>query len=78
MKVWISKYALSEGITEDEARQSLDGEWVDCSTKGYILKLGRHAHLTREAAVRAAEIMRVKKIASIKKQLAKLEAMRFE
>jgi hypothetical protein len=49
-----------------------DGEW----TSWYIHK--PYWHLTRAEAVKQAETMRQKKIASLRKQLAKLEKMRFE
>lgn len=79
MKVWISKYALSGGIKEAEVRQS-------ASNLRYVYPIGSHgslllwrsAHETRESAIKAAEQMRLKKIASLKKQIAKLEAMKFE
>lgn len=79
MKVWISKYALSDGIIEDEAeRADWDERYV--LRPGFMnsLRLGGAAHETREAAVKAAKQMRIKKIASLKKQIAKLEAMKFE
>jgi hypothetical protein len=79
VKVWISKCALSDGIQESIARQvDTDTGWV--RTEGYynMHKLGRDCHETREAAVKAANQMRIKKIASLKKQIAKLEAMKFE
>jgi hypothetical protein len=81
MKVWISKYALSEGIKE--AEDSYDsGGYVHVLLPGAAFrqcyKFGTDAHLTREAALAAAESMRTKKIASLKKRIAKLEALRFE
>ena len=39
--------------------------------------MGKDAHDTREGAIRAAEEQRIKKIAALKKQIAKLESMRF-
>jgi len=39
---------------------------------------GNDWHRTEEAAIKRAEEMRLKKIASVKKQLGKLEKMRFE
>jgi hypothetical protein len=84
MKVWITKYALTVGITEEDAER--------CDTRPGMIKLtaekhkwqpyvygeGVDWHTTRESAVKRAEQMRQKKIASLRKHLAKLEAMRFE
>jgi hypothetical protein len=76
MKIWISKYALSGGITEHEC-EGPDG--ADCVYPGapfmnYIgFKMGRDAHATKEDAVKAAEAARIKKVAALKKQIAKLE-----
>lgn len=75
---WISKYALSHGI------QAADGEMCHFNPKyidvpGWIIsfKAGVEIHETEAAAKAAAESMRLKKIASLKKQIAKLEAMKF-
>lgn len=74
MKLWISKYALSKGIKECDMR--VVGGWA-CSMSGAYYKLWRDAHETKEQAISAAEEMRIKKIESIKKQIAKLEKMTF-
>ena len=74
---WISKYALTDGIrpAKDSARLS-DGYVVE-STWG-VFRIGTNAHETFEAAAEAAETMRVRKIASLKKQLAKMEKLTFQ
>ncbi len=80
MKVWISKYALSGGITEHECDGPTEFGFVYPGKPfmSYVgFRMGSDAHDTREAAEKAAEAMRKKKIASIRKQLAKLEAMTF-
>lgn len=67
MKVWITKYALTRGIIETDNLN-------DCySGKGYSW-----IHYDKEAAIQKSEEMRQKKIASLKKQIEKLEEMRFE
>lgn len=76
--IWISKYALSEGIkavdwdgqVSDYGRVTAYGFWSS-------FKFGKEAHETEKAAREAAEAMRLKKIASLKKQIAKLEKMSF-
>lgn len=84
MKVYVTKYALSSGIQEMEAERSTTSEDMICvepdRSKGYSfvqLFHGNDWHTDRQAAVARANEMRVAKIASVKKQLAKLEAMTF-
>lgn len=78
IKAWVTKYALTDGIFV------VDGKVSD----GYLLYLGHESvltsfaydddwHRTKEAALARAEQMRMKKIAALRKQLAKLEAMVF-
>lgn len=79
MKVWITKYALSTGIKELEVEQS-DG-FLDM-VRGKLLNDYYHGegmdwHRTYESATVRANEMRQKKIASLKKQIEKLEKMRF-
>ena len=75
MKVWITKYALTSGITDKEAEP--------CDKYGSI-KYGpmQHAqrrqwHSNRSDALLKAEDMRLKKIASLKKNIQRLESMSF-
>lgn len=81
MKIWISKYALSAGITEHECEAPKEGS--DRVYPGapfmafYGFTLGKDAHDTREGAVAAAEKMRKRKVASVRKQLQRLEDMTF-
>lgn len=80
MKVWITKYALTDGIKELEVKQS--EEYPDMVKGGleydsYYHGEGREWHKTYESAVARAEEMRLKKIDSLKKQIAKWEKKRF-
>ena len=81
MKIWIRKYALSSGITEHECeppREGSDHVYPGSPFAGYIgFRLGREAHATPEEAAKAAEAARIKKIANLLKQIAKLEKMSF-
>ncbi len=77
-KVWISKYALSGGIKEYEAEIRNGSAYPGApfmSFTGFVL--GKDAHLTRDEAVVVAEDMRRRKIASLTKQLSKLEILQF-
>lgn len=78
-RMYLIKYALTEErIDEAKVRISGSGMYV-AREGGYALfKIGRDAFADRAEAVAAAETKRLKKIASLKKQLAKLEALRFE
>ena len=79
MKVWITKYALTDGIQECE------GEAVDSFPNVVAVKggyctahyHGKDWHKTYEAAVIRAGEMRVSKIAALKKKIAKLETLSF-
>jgi len=82
MKVWITKYALSDGILEkDAAERRDDGTMITVPWKNgwnevaYFHK--NEWHDDKGTAIARAEGMRVSKIASLKKQIAKLEAMKF-
>lgn len=79
MTVWISKYALTKGIFQLEVKStSEDGNavygkgWEDA----YHGK-GKEWHETKEQAVIRAEEMRKKKIASLQKQISRLEKLKF-
>jgi hypothetical protein len=80
INVWVSKYALTEGVRAHRAR--VCGEDMVNILKpdgspgwGYLHK--GSWHLSKDEADQKAEQMRQRKIASVKKQLAKLEALSF-
>lgn len=74
---WITKYALTKGIQEVEGKTDGDG-YLSYGKYDYNHAFRKEWYRTREAAIKRAEEMRLKKIASLKKQLKKLEKMRFE
>jgi hypothetical protein len=77
---YLTKYALTEGIKEVTARNyGDDGTYVypEGYTSWFSFKLGRDVFESRADAVKAAEAMRIKKIASLRKQIAKLEKLSF-
>lgn len=82
MKVWITKYALVVGIIEKEAEYLSELHEGTIKTKSdrpsYYYGEGEEWHRTEESAIKKAEELRQKKIASLKKQIEKLEMMRFE
>lgn len=77
MKVFITKYALTQGIIEtDDAEICSIAEKMISSPK-YGFFHGKDWHDTQAEAIAFAEEMRTKKIASLKKQIAKLEKINF-
>lgn len=78
--LWISKYALTDGVkaADWDGHVSASGFVKPAGHQVWVLfKLGKDAHETEAEARKAAEAMRLAKIASLKKQVAKLEAMSF-
>ncbi len=80
--VWITKYALSSGITEADMSHCVNisdkmvadrrpGQWHATYHKP-------DWHTTKEEAIARAEVMRTNKIASLKKSIKKLEGLKFE
>lgn len=82
MKVWISKYALTQGIYERDVEQSQETPtMVTCKGKSFFTEYyhgeGKDWHLTQAGAVKKANEMREKAIASTEKKIAKLKKMVF-
>ena len=81
MKLFMTKYALSEGIKEVEEDAAYAGHYVDGVTRvrGYLssYRFGTDIFKTREKAVLDAELRRDKKIINLKKKITKLEKMVF-
>ena len=88
MKVWITKYALTDGISEGEivAEHKIRENPIETKIK-YLCRNadGDQFYLdnddfcyTYECAIQKVEEMRQQKIASLKKQIENLEEMRFE
>lgn len=79
--LWITKYALTSGIYEREQIE-IDGDMAIVlepkSIGGKNYYHGKDWHVTRDAALARAEDMRLAKIASLEKQLVKLEKLNFK
>lgn len=82
MKVWITKYALTSGIEEAEAtlwgRNDNNVQFVKDGYTQYYHGEGKDWHRTHAAAVSKAIDMKAKRIASLKKSIIKLEALKFQ
>lgn len=78
MKVWITKYALTGGIREAEVEDVGDGMILD---RRHGLPTYFHPgnwFATPEAAVARARTVRDLKVASLRRQITRLEALTFE
>ena len=75
---WVTKYALTSGVkvVEGHVYPDYPSMFVN-STNTNESYHGNDWHTSEEAALARAEEMRMKKIASLKKQMAKLENMKF-
>lgn len=75
MKVWITKYALTTGVFQRVVKDVGDGMVVDerSGYPAYYHGDGRDWHRTRKSAAERVEVMRLAKLASLKKQIAKLQ-----
>lgn len=78
-EMWLTKYALSEGISKEMVVLSThSGLQYASRVDGYgFFRVDSDAHADESAAIAAAEQMRIKKIASLKKQIVKLEKLVF-
>jgi hypothetical protein len=76
---WISKYALSSGeVSPVKVRISASFPGMASSAENILQSFhGDDWHRSKEAACEKAESMRIRKIVSLKKQITKLEKMRF-
>lgn len=80
MKVWVTKYALTSGITEHEVEinHNISSDMVTDKSGSYPCSFhGKEWWRTKSNAVDYANDMRKKKIASLKKQIKRLEALEF-
>ncbi|HBE9079116.1 TPA: hypothetical protein KNG91_002039 [Serratia fonticola] len=77
--VYITKYALTAGVLKREGEISESGsvQYRDPVHRGLLWAWHTDYRLTEAEALVKAEDMRKKKIASLKNQIAKLEAMTF-
>lgn len=81
--VWISKWALSDGI---KTATFVGKTWSNADflfnlildgTKGETTFFGREFHVTEQEAITAANCKKDKRIKSLQKQIAKLEQLKF-
>lgn len=79
VKIYVTKYALSKGIEEVEPNIEICEDGKQYVSHGWAQRrLGQDCFTDRADAVADAEKRRIERIASLKKQLAKLEALEFK
>lgn len=80
MKVYITKYALTKGIVEINDWRFLESDksYIYAKESYSAYKVGTDAFFDREEAVKNAYKKRDKKIESLKKQIDKLNTLKFE
>ena len=86
MKVYITKYALTQGIFEKDVEICQSTLNPNASNMIRVLDKfhefyhgeGKEWHRTLESAIKRSEEMRLKKIGSLSKQIAKLQKLNFE
>ena len=81
MKIWNTKYCLTTGITEHEAKECSEG-MVGIANKStrmgiYLHGEGLEWHRTRAGAIARAEAVREKKLELLNKQIKKLKGTNF-
>lgn len=80
-KIWATKYALTVGIFELGPVKYRDNMVSYRHSNGYMQfyhGLGKEFHFSLEEAQARAEEMRIAKIASLRKQIEKLQAMKIK
>jgi hypothetical protein len=79
--VYVTRYALTQGITQERMRpcKSYPNHWEYAAPEKQAWNWvhGKYVHPTRQAAEKHANELRKKKIASLKKQITKLQALLF-
>lgn len=78
-KIYVTKWALTQGILEVMA--SVSDEYPDLANFGMYGTAhgrGREWHITAQGAIDRCEEMRRAKLASIRRQIKRIEAMTFE
>lgn len=79
MKVWVTKYALTEGVYEVEVRKTQSPSYVaGKGPRDNYHGEGRQWHRTEAGALAKAEQMRLAKIKSLQKSISRLEQLEFE
>ena len=74
-KVWVSRFALTQGVFEAEVKFGRGGGCVTSDGCTYITRGGWHE--TKEAALEHARFQKDARLTYLKKQLARIESLEF-
>ncbi len=79
MKVWIMKYALTQGIFEVDADDDVDDGIISYQPPGCLTVWlnKKYWRETKAEAIAIANEMRIRKIANLRKQIEKLEKLEY-
>lgn len=80
-KVFITKYALTAGVKEIETdiiRDRFENEEYVIDDSYSYFRIGTNAFTDKSEALKKAEEMKIRKIASLRKQIEKLEKLSFK
>ena len=78
MRVWITQYALTQGIFEKDVEWREGSSTVARSAPYLTIYRKPDWHLTKAEAVGQAEAMREKKVASLIRSIERLKALTFQ
>ena len=83
MKIWNTKYCLTDGITEHDVEICRNDSMVTIpkTEKSYAINLhgeGKDWHRSRETAINRAKEVKIKKLQSLDKQMKKISAIEFD
>lgn len=80
LTAWITKYVLTQGIfsTKVEVCLETNDRMVSDTERSMVYYHENDWHLTKEAAVKRANNIRNKKIASLKKSIERIKKLDFE
>jgi len=77
MKIWFTRYALTSGITVHDAKPTHSPAMLKLKDGLYAHGEGKEWHRTQLEAIQRAELMRTKKLVSLRKQVQTLEKLTF-
>jgi hypothetical protein len=83
MKIWNTKYCLTDGITEHEVNKCTSRGMVEISKDSqafatYLHGEGKEWHRTEKEAIERANEVKIKKLKSLDKQVKKISAIFFD
>ncbi len=82
MKIWNTKYCLTDGITEHEVKETNDNYvMIPAAEKSYGVYLhgeGKEWHRSKASAIVRANEVKIKKLQSLDRQIQKISSIEFD